>query len=232
MARATIWTPALVERLRELALAGRSTRAIAEEFSDPVAGVIFTRSMIIGKAWREDIMLEVKSAPHITPRVKRAPPSPPCPVSPSVPKVVAAPVRDPVARVEKGMTGDERMTYRQREHARVLDFIERTRKAKREGGVPFMERRIDECAYLLGTGYQSMVCGKPVEKRAYCTEHAALCYTTTPRMMGAMKPPSDSNVVRLKVKPEVEDDEIVDVEPVDAMLSEDVEIDEEAFSAL
>jgi len=211
------WTDDLISRLCDMALRGRSSRDIAAALSDPDAGIIFTRNMIIGKARREGISLTVSSAPHIDRRQKEPPkPAAPKPAKPWMPVIASTPVTAPVAPSEKGMTEGERTTYRQRERERVLDFIERTRWARKGEGVPFMKRKAHECAYLLGAGYQAKVCGKPISRIAYCADHAKLCYTATPRMTAAMRPISDLNVKVVKVKEEVE--EADEIQPIDAFM--------------
>lgn len=216
------WTDTVVERLRSLAAAGFSTSQIAEALSTPFTGFVITRNMIIGKCRREGVPLGFKPAPSTRAKPKTQ--------KPSMPKVVSGPIQSPIAKVEKAMTDTERTTYRQREHARVLEFITRNEAAiARRGGVPFMERKAHQCAYLMGTGYEAKVCGKPITRRSYCATHAALCYTATPRMMSAMKPPSDNRIRKVKVE---EDEEVEAVDAVDAMLAEDAEAGGDAFSAL
>jgi hypothetical protein len=225
MVQTVKWTDAMVDLVRTMAHAGKSTREIAEALSTPFTGYVFTRNMVIGKARREGICLTVVSAPHIVRRQNEQPkPAAPKPGKASMPVIASTPVTAPVAPSEKGMTEGERTTYRQREHARVLDFIERTRWAERWEGVPFMKRKAHECAYLLGAGYQAKVCGKPISRIAYCADHAKLCYTATPRMTAAMRPISDLNVKVVKVKEEVE--EADEIQPIDAFM------DSESASAL
>jgi len=212
------WTDELVAELRRLAYAGLHTRDIAAALSGLTDGAAFTRNMVIGKARRENIPLKQTSGPHIVQRQKEQPkPAAPKPGKPSMPVIASTPVTAPVAPSEKGMTEGERTTYRQRERERVLDFIERTRWARKGEGVPFMKRKAHECAYLLGTGYQAKVCGKPISRIAYCADHAKLCYTATPRMTAAMRPISDLNVKVVKVKEEVE--EADEIQPIDAFMN-------------
>ena len=215
------WTDSAVERLRSLAAEGRTTREIAEALSTPFTGFVITRNMIIGKCRREGVPLGFRPVPSTRkPKAQK----------PSMPKIVSGPIQAPVAKVAQALPDGERPTYPQREHARVLEVITRNEAAiARRGGVPFMERKAHQCAYLMGTGYEAKVCGKPITRRSYCATHAALCYTATPRMMSAMKPPSDNRIRKVKVE---EDEEIEAVDAVDAMLAEDAEAGGDAFSAL
>ncbi len=222
------WTEQLTERLRSLIIDGLSATQIANELSTDEAKI--SRNAVIGRAHR--IGLKVGSSDKVGNRVRHVYKAPSgaewrrknAPKKETlVPKVVRlAPKREPVANAERGMSYEEKLTYRQRERARVLEFIERNEAATAAKGTPFMKRRADQCAYLLGSGFKALVCGQPVERKSYCATHAALCYTPVPaRLTTRNLRAHDTTVTTRKVKldedVEVEDDEL---EPVDLLFSD------------
>lgn len=230
MASRSIWADEkLSERLRALILEGYSAAQIANELSTVDAPI--GRDAVVGRAFR--LGLKLGGGSNQFNRVRHAQERPSGAVArrtaaekKKVTVATVAPARkEPVAASEKGMALIERLTWRQAERARVLDFISRNEAAVAAGGVPFLERRADECAWMLGSGYKAKVCGKVIERGSYCSEHAAMAYQTEVRRKRLDKP-FDPLVTKKKPVEEEDLEEVAFDDPEMIPAQEDTELED------
>ena len=151
----TGWTPARVEALKKLWPEGLSASQIAKQL-----GGGLTRNAVIGKIHRLGLPGRAKPS---TPARLPAPPKPRLvkPAKPAKPAPVEAASGPPPAR----------KVY----PSAPLRCVEVD-----SSPVAFIDRRKDQCAYLLDGHDEPTCCGAPVAKGSYCAGHAKLTASETP----------------------------------------------------
>jgi hypothetical protein len=99
----------------------------------------------------------------------------------------------------KPKVDDPTAQKRQEEAEKLREFFQR-RDADR--GVTIFDLKYDSCRFIAGEvmADKTIYCGKPVSRRHYCAEHAALCYFKRQSASNADNAPTQPAITRFNAK--------------------------------